>query len=406
MLVLIAVGLGYVALNGYFLFRLLTWLKNVDLYTRKKRVRVPAIALFAFLSTAVVVSAFLPGGSVVKAMYVRLGNFWYGMCLYAWMTLLAADLVRLAVIVVEKLRKRPTGLRTRRAHVIAGALCIALIAAVTVGGTLNAQFIRVKRFELAIPKAAGVFQQLNIVLCADLHMGYNIGTEHIRQMVDKINAQHPDVVVFAGDIFDNDYDRLDDPHALLAEFRRIESKYGLYACYGNHDVEEIVVGGFGADAKGQAKLSDPRMDAFLEQAGVTLLRDQAALIENSFYIYGRPDFRYPGRGITQRKTPEQITAELDTTKPVIVLDHEPYQLGELAQAGVDLDLSGHTHDGQLFPLTLAVDWIWENDCGYLYKDGMHSVVTAGVGLYGPNMRVGTVPDISVIHLTFAKSPAG
>lgn len=404
MLLLIAMGLGYAALNGYFLFRLLTWLKNVDLYTRKKRVRVPAIALFIFFSTAVIVSAFLPGGSALKAAYVRVGNIWYGMCLYAWMTLLAADLVRLVVIALEKLPRGPTGLRTRRAHVIAGALCIAIIAAVTIGGTINARVIRVKSFDLSVQKAAGAFQELNVVLCADLHMGYNIGVSHIRQMVDKINAQHPDLVVFAGDIFDNDYDRLEDPDALLAEFRRIESKYGLYACYGNHDVKEIVVGGFAA-TPAEPKASDPRMDEFLERAGVTLLRDEAVLIDNSVYLYGRPDFRHPGRDVAQRKTPEELTAGLDKTKPIIVLDHEPYELGELARAGVDVDLSGHTHDGQLFPLTLAVDWMWENDCGYLYKDGMHSVVTAGVGLYGPNMRVGTVPDISVIHLRFAKSPA-
>lgn len=402
MLVLIAMGLGYAALNGYFLFRLLTWLKNVTLYTRKKRVRVPAIVLFLFLSTAVIVSAFLPGGSALKAAYVRVGNFWYGMCLYAGLSLAVADLVRLTVMAVEKLRKKPTGLRTRRAHVIAGALCIAIIAAVTVGGTINARIIRVKSFDLAVAKTAGALGQLNIVLCADLHMGYNIGLSHIRQMVDKINAQHPDLVVFAGDIFDNDYDRLDDPDALLAEFQRIESKYGLYACYGNHDVKEIVVGGFAATPPMESKTSDPRMDGFLERAGVTLLRDEAVLIDNSFYLYGRPDFRHPGRGIVQRKTPEQIAADLDRTKPIIVLDHEPYELGELARAGVDVDLSGHTHDGQLFPLTLAVDWMWENDCGYLNKDGMHSVVTAGVGLYGPNMRVGTAPDISVIHLTFSE----
>lgn len=406
MLTLLAAGLTYVALNGYFLYRLLTWLRNVDLHTRKKRVRFPVVALFLFLSTAVVISGLLPGGSALKSAYVRVGNFWYGMCLYAWMTLTVADLVRLGVIVVEKLRQKPTGLRTRRAHVIVGALCIAIIAAVTIGGTINARIIRVKTFDLAIAKAAGALQELNIVLCADLHMGYNIGLSQIRQMVDKINAQHPDVVVFAGDIFDNNYDRLAEPEALLAEFQRIESKYGLYACYGNHDVDEVVVGGFEASFKGQTKTSDPRMDEFLERAGVRLLRDEAVLVDNSFYLYGRPDFRYPGRGITQRKTPQQITADLDKTRPIIVLDHEPYQLGELAAAGVDLDLSGHTHDGQLFPLTIAVNWMWENDCGYLNKDGMHSVVTAGVGLYGPNMRMGTEPDISVIHVTFSDPNVG
>lgn len=391
-------ALGYVAVNGYFLFRLLTWLKNVSLYTGKKRIRIPVVGAFLFFSTAVVISGLLPGGSALKALYARTGNYWYGMCLYAWMSLLVADGVRLSVMAVEKVRKKPTGLRTRRTHVIAGALCLAVIAAVTIGGSVNARIIRVKSFEVAVAKGGGAFQELNIVLCADLHMGYNIGLSHIRQMVDKINDQHPDVVVFAGDIFDNSYDRLDDPEALLAQFRRIESRYGVYACYGNHDVDELLVGGFGA-GRGE-RVSDPRMDAFLRQAGVTLLRDEAVLIEDSVYLYGRPDFRYPGRGIAARKTPDEITAGLDRTKPIIVLDHEPHELAELARAGVDVDLSGHTHDGQLFPLNIATGMIWENSRGYLNKDGMHSVVTAGVGLYGPYMRVGTEPDITVIRLRF------
>ncbi len=392
-----AVGLGYVALNGYFLFRLLTWLKNVSLYTGKKRIRVPVIALFLFFATAVIVAAFLPADAALKGTYVRAGNYWYGMCLYAWMTLATADLIRLTVILAEKIRRKPSGLRTRRSHVIAGAVCIAIMAAVTIGGTVNARIIRVKYFELPVAKLGGAFQELNLVLAADLHMGYNIGVDHIRRMVDKINAQHPDVVVLAGDVFNSDYDELSDPEALAAQLRRIESKYGVYACYGNHDVDEKLVGGFGA---GQ-KESDPRMDGFLRRAGIKLLMDESVLLENSVYIYGRPDLQNPGRGIDARKTPAEITAGLDPTKPVIVLDHEPAQLAELAAAGVDVDLSGHTHDGQLFPLNIATDILWENSCGYLNKDGMHSVVTAGVGLYGPNMRVGTVPDICVVKLRFA-----
>ncbi len=403
MLLTLAVGLGYVALNGYFLFRLLTWLKNVSLYTGKKRIRVPVIAVFLFFSTAVVVSAFLPGGAALKGVYVRAGNYWYGMCLYAWMTLMTADLIRLTVILIEKLRKKPTGLRTRRAHVIAGALCIAIMAAVTIGGTVNARIIRVKYFELPVAKLGGVFQELNLVLAADLHMGYNIGVGHIRQLVDKINAQHPDVVVLAGDVFDSDYDDLSDPEALLAQLQRIESKYGVYACYGNHDVDETLVGGFGTGAR--HKESDPRMDEFLRRAGITLLMDESVLVENSVYIYGRPDLQNPGRGIQTRKTPAEITAGLDSSKPIIVLDHEPAQLGELAAAGVDVDLSGHTHDGQIFPLNIATRFYWENSCGYLNKNGMHSVVTAGAGLYGPNMRVGTVPDVCVVKLRFA-APQG
>ena len=99
-------------------------------------------------------------------------------------------------------------------------------------------------------------------------------------------------------------------------------------------------------------------------------------------------------------TPQQLTEGLDQTKPILVLDHEPDELSELAAAGADLDLSGHTHDGQLFPANLIVSMVWENSCGYLEKDGMHSIVTSGVGVFGPNMRVGTKSEICVIDCQF------
>ena len=100
------------------------------------------------------------------------------------------------------------------------------------------------------------------------------------------------------------------------------------------------------------------------------------------------------------KTPEEITADMDLTKPVLVLDHEPKELQELADAGVDVDLGGHTHDGQMFPGNIVMKFLWENPCGYLKKDQMHSIVTSGAGLFGPNMRVGTKAEICVVDIRF------
>ena len=98
---------------------------------------------------------------------------------------------------------------------------------------------------------------------------------------------------------------------------------------------------------------------------------------------------------------EEITEGLDPDKPLIVLDHEPSQLSELAAAGVDVDLGGHTHDGQVFPVDIVMEFLWENPCGYLKKGQMHSIVTSGAGLFGPNMRVGTKAEICVVDVQFA-----
>ena len=96
----------------------------------------------------------------------------------------------------------------------------------------------------------------------------------------------------------------------------------------------------------------------------------------------------PDGGIDKRKTPQEIIEGMDVSLPVLVIDHEPRELQELADTGVDVDLCGHTHDGQVFPGNIVIRFFWENPCGYLKKGNMHNIVTSGVGLFGPNMRVG------------------
>ena len=264
---------------------------------------------------------------------------------------------------------------------------------------INAGNIQTTKYDISIDKKAGKLDSLNVVLIADLHLGYNIGCRQMEKMVEKINAQNPDLVVVAGDIFDNEYEALDAPDRLAAVLREIQSKYGVYACYGNHDIEEKILAGFTFGGK-EKKESTIEMDSFLEDAGFTLLRDEYVLIDHSFYLYGRPDYERPGRGIDERKDPQEITADMDLSLPVLVIDHEPRELQELADAGVDADLCGHTHDGQLFPGNLTIKLLWENAYGYLRKENMHNIVTSGVGLFGPNMRVGTKSEICDITMHF------
>ena len=113
-------------------------------------------------------------------------------------------------------------------------------------------------------------KELNVVLIADLHLGYNIGCKQMEQMTEKINKQKPDLVVVAGDIFDNEYEALDDPEKLAEILRGIRSKYGVYACYGNHDIQEKILAGFTFGSK-EKKESTPEMDEFLEKAEIMLL---------------------------------------------------------------------------------------------------------------------------------------
>ena len=381
----------YIIANSYLLIRLHRWLGTCNPLFRKTGICVVISLAYVFLAASLLIAFFLPIGPARRIMKL-ISNYWLGILLYLILAVLMADAICFLLFLITKRR-----LKCRTAA--AGGICAVVVLGLSAWGAYNARIIQVTPYEITVNKDGGRLENLNVVLAADLHLGYNIGTAHMMQMVDKINEQNADIVVFAGDIFDNEYEALDDPAELIAVLQKIQSKYGVYACYGNHDVEEKILAGFtfGGNKK---KESSIQMDEFLERAGIHLLQDEAVLIDDSFYLYGRPDAQRPGRGINMRKTAAELMGELDTEKPVIVIDHEPKELQELADAGVDIDLCGHTHDGQMFPANLITALMWENSYGYLKKDHMHTIVTSGVGLFGPNMRVGTIAEICPITVHF------
>lgn len=401
---MIAVWLSpvYLLLCAYVFYRLQTWLERCLPYLKRRRIRLPVA--FLYLCTAFsILAAFLLEPSPAKRLLKQFSNTWLGVLLYALLVILTADLLRLVVK-----RFLPGGnsrwkerLFSRRGHGLIGLGCILCVGGLSLAGIVSADHISVTNYELSVDKEVPGLDELKIILAADLHLGYSIGIRHMEQMVDLINQEDADIVVIAGDIFDNEYEALEDPELLAEVLGGIQSRYGVYACYGNHDIKEKVLAGFTFAGSGE-KASDPRMDAFLEKAGIRLLREEGVLIDDAFYLYGRPDYGRPGRGIRVRKTPEQLTEGMDLSRPVIVIDHQPRELQELADAGVDLDLCGHTHDGQTFPGNLTARLFWENICGYLQKGNMHNIVTSGVGVFGPDMRLGTRSEICVITVRFSR----
>lgn len=386
----------YVLVNAYIIRWIIRWLSTCRHEFRRFRSRLIVSMVYLFFASAMGVGFFLPSGGV-KRFFVKIGNYWLGVLLYTILVVGAADVIHVLLKRSKKINQEK--LRSFKVFVASGIICAVGIAVLSIWGMVNAGNIRTTKYEAVIDKKAGNLKQMKVVMAADLHMGYNIGCEHIQKMVEKINAQEPDLVVFAGDIFDNEYEALEDPKKLINILKGIKSKYGVYACYGNHDIKEKILAGFTFGGS-QKKESDIRMDEFLKEAGITLLRDESVLIGDSVYLYGRPDRQRPGRDIKTRKTPEEITAGMDLSKPVFVIDHQPKELQELADAGVDLDLCGHTHDGQVWPGNLTIRLMWENACGYLKKGDMHNIVTSGVGIFGPNMRVGTIAEICSVTVKF------
>ncbi|MCF0132829.1 MAG: metallophosphoesterase [Blautia sp.] len=384
---------AYIALNVFFFYRLLKWARECHSVFYKRRVLVCMALVYIFLASSIGVAFLLKPGPFKRFMKL-LSNYWLGTLMPLTLSVCLVSLI--GKIVSWRRKKKMSG----KTHRILGALCLVFVVGVVTYSAIHARKVKITTYEQTIEKNGGQVSDLKIALVADIHLGYNIGCRQMEEMRDMINEQNVDLVLIGGDIFDNEYEALEDPGRLAEIFRGINSKYGMYAVYGNHDIEEKILAGFTFGGK-TSKESSPEMDQFVKDAGIQLLMDESVLIDDSFYIYGRPDYERPGRGIDQRKLPNELVQGLDMTKPLIVLDHEPRELQELSDAGVDMVLNGHTHDGQMFPGNITCKTVWENSCGYLAKGKMHNIVTSGVGLFGPYMRIGTDAEICIIDVHFS-----
>ncbi|MGN1318689.1 MAG: metallophosphoesterase [Lachnospirales bacterium] len=245
-------------------------------------------------------------------------------------------------------------------------------------GFINSYIIDIKEYNIENTKN---INPLKILQISDTHYGATQGIHKAKEMVNKINNENADIVLFTGDIFDGDYSWVKNPDEIANTLSTINSKYGTYACFGNHD-------NYGGLTK--------EMYEFLEKANINLLEDDYKLINNEFYVIGRVDsksFEYPNV-----KSIGEITKDIDKSKFIISLDHRPKELLESEKAGVDLVLSGHTHKGQTFPFNIVIKYFWDNSYGLKEYGNMTSIVTSGVGIWGPPIRVGTDSEIVVINI--------
>lgn len=203
------------------------------------------------------------------------------------MIVMAADLGRLFF----KYVCRVSWIHSRIAFNVAGAVCVLLIIGLCIRGIIHAKYIKVTPYEVTINKTVPDTDKLKVVLVADTHFGYNAGVIHAHELVRKINKQKPDLVCIAGDIFDNEYEAIHEPKKVKKILRKINSRYGVYACWGNHDLNEPILAGFtfNPGKEGAESLKDPRMREFLKDSNIQLLEDEAVLIDNSFYVVGRKD---------------------------------------------------------------------------------------------------------------------
>lgn len=350
-----------------------------------------------FLLTIFIGLAFiLPEDNFLRRPLFKIGAYWLGISLYLILYVALIDLLRWIYSKVFKDKYNDFYART-----ICALLIIVLTGGTSIYGIINAKIVRTTEYEITINKDGGNFKEMTIAMFGDPQFGYNIGEYHLKQAVDIINKNDVDIVCVVGDIFDNQYSAIKNPDKLIDLFNQIKSKYGMYAVLGNHDVEEPILCGFTFnDDDLENKLASKEMLDFIKKSGMVLLYDENVIINDSVNLYGRADQERPNLGNITRKESGDLFKEVDVSKPIMVLDHEPREYDELEKAGVDLMMAGHTHDGQLLPIKIATDIIWENPYGLWVKNAFHAITTSGLGLFGPNMRVGTIAEVCIIHVKF------
>ena len=340
------------------------------------------------ISLAPIAGTFL-SSSHLRFALLGIGDIYLGYFLYYGLIL--ALLMLITGIARLIIRRKFTAL-------YGAVLCFSFLSALAVGtyGLFHAQDTRICRYDIAVDKPG---KDMKVVLIADLHLSVNSHLSTTERMVEMVNRENPDLVLVGGDIFTSCYEALYRPSQYSAALSGIRSRCGVYAVYGNHDVEEALFGGFPVTPVSQAFRS-PEMEQFMKDSGFTLLNDETVLIDGFLQLTGRVDADKAGDGTNHRMSASEVLSGTDPARPVLVLEHEPREFAALKEAGADVVMCGHTHNGQVFPGNLIIPLFNENAWGYVNVHGLHTLVTAGVGYYGPPMRVGTDSEISVINLTF------
>jgi len=323
--------------------------------------------------------------SYLSDFLIWCGSFWIAVMFYTFLFLIVIDLIRILNHFLHFLPSFITENPVKTKNFLAALISI-FVFILIMGGFFTTKIINVRKYNIYINKKAGSLKSLNIVMASDLHLGTINGKMFAYKIVDKINKIVPDIILFAGDIIDEDIKPVLKDNVGEALFE-LKAKYGVYGITGNHEY----IGGVNNAVN------------YLNAHKIQMLRDSSILIDNAFYLVGREDRsinRFTDKG---RKELSELIKEVDKSLPIILMDHQPFHLEEAEQNGIDLQLSGHTHYGQLWPLNYIIKKIYELPWGYKVKGNTHYYVSCGAGGWGPPVRIGSLPEIVNIKLHFQEN---
>lgn len=357
---------------GMLIFMLLPLLGNVYVLWHVWRILplpswakvvVVMLMVFAFLLLFVGFSRHVHLSMPLATVVYEIGTSWLIILLYLFMAFLLLDIGRWVHLMPATFLKNSWS----------GTLAVtAFMFIIFLYG--NIHYHQKVRQPLMLTTGKTLSRKMKVVMLSDLHLGYHNRRSEFAKWVDKINEEKADLILVAGDIIDKNIQPLEEQE-MHQEFLRLNAP--VVACLGNHEY-------YGGESNALL---------FYKKADITLLRDSVTTV-GDLCIIGRDDRSNP-----KRKTLSELMKGVDRTKYLVVLDHQPIQLEEAEQNGIDFQLSGHTHHGQVWPISWITESIYECAFGEWQRGSTRYYVTSGIGIWGGKFRIGTRSEYVVAEIT-------
>ena len=335
------------------------------------------VLIFAILFSIYPASMLLFEGDAGRASQILeiTSGYLLSFFLYLFLLVLMTDLLLLINLVLKIIPRDRIRQRSLRSKVFLAIICLS--ATVVIAGIINFNTIRTSEYRISVPARSSEISRLRIAFVSDFHLGESTPVKFVERFVKEIGIIKPDLMLYGGDIAEggSEDEKMKRFENLLSS---ISTTYGAYGVLGNHEH-------YASQDKG----------TFFSKAGIEILRDTLLVIDNSFTLAGRNDSH-----VRNRKSVEEIMRSAPDSLPVILLDHRPTEIEQVSRTNADIQISGHTHKGQLFPINLITNKVYLLHYGYRKFGNTHFFVSSGIRLWGPPVRTTGKSEILVIDVTF------
>jgi uncharacterized protein len=311
-----------------------------------------------------------PGTGIVETV----SNYLLPVFLYLFLGVLLTDILLLINLLLKILPSEKVHHWTFRRRWFMMIILCAL--GVVIAGIINFNTIRISEYSINVPRRSSDLNHLKIAFVSDFHLDKQVPAGFVRRYVKKIMRINPDLLLYGGDILEGSGENIPEYEKMLGT---IKPAFGVYGVLGNHD-----------------RIGRSSKVNFFSRAGIILLRDSIITKDRAFVLVGRLDNR------NGRESASELVSSAAFNLPLIILDHRPTETDQISRTNADIVFSGHTHNGQLFPINLYLHRVYEISHGYLKKANTHFFVSSGIRLWGPPVRTTGKSEIVVVNVSFSE----